>query len=101
MAEHRRKMGERGDGKLIPPETVIAQELEDRLEAETRAIITERILREANLEGQVAKALKSTKRPSGDALINGIRKLFKRAPEKEWRAHVEAVVAKITKTRSR
>jgi hypothetical protein len=60
-----------------------------------RSIITERILREAGLEGQIAKALRKIKRPTGTALTNGIRQLFKRAPEKEWRDHVEAVVAKM------
>ena len=60
-----------------------------------RSIVTERILREADLQGQITKALRKIKRPSGIALTNGIRQLFKRSPEKEWRDHVEAVVAKM------
>ena len=59
-----------------------------------RSIVTERILREADLQGQITKALRKFKRPSGTALTNGIRQLFKRSPEKEWRDHVEAVVSK-------
>jgi hypothetical protein len=52
-----RKMAEHGSGKLIPPDDVVAAELEARLAAKVRASITERILREAGLEEQVAEAL--------------------------------------------
>jgi hypothetical protein len=58
-----------------------------------RSIVTKRILREADLEGQITKALRKIKRPCGAALTNGIRQLSKRSPEKVWRDHVEAVVA--------
>ena len=61
-----------------------------------RDAITERILREANLEGQLTNALRKIKRPSGSALVTGIRRMFDRSPEKEWRSHIEAVVAKAT-----
>jgi hypothetical protein len=50
---------------------------------------------QSRLEGQIAKALRKIKRPTGTALTNGMRQLFKRAPEKEWQDHVEAVVAKM------
>jgi hypothetical protein len=56
-----------------------------------RSIVTKCILREADLEGQITKALRKIKRPSSTALTNGIRQLFKRSPE--WRDHVEVVVA--------
>jgi Topoisomerase 6 subunit A/Spo11, Toprim domain len=90
-----RKMAEHGDGKLVPPSDVLVDELEERLEARTRSIITERILREADLEGKIIKALRKIKRPSGTALANGIKRMFERAPEKEWRDHIDAVVAKV------
>ena len=60
-------------------------ELEEKLGASVRAAITERIVREANLEGQVAKALKMIKRPSSAALVKGVRDTFARHPEWEWR----------------
>jgi hypothetical protein len=60
-----------------------------------RSIVTEPILREADLQRQITKALRKIKRPSGTALTNGIGQLFKRSPEKEWRDHVEAVFAKM------
>ena len=91
-----RKMSAHGDGKLVPPVDVLVDELAERLEASLRDAITERILREANLEGQLTNALRKIKRPSGSALVTGIRRMFDRSPEKEWRSHIEAVVAKAT-----
>ena len=87
-------MAEHAVGKLVPPEEVVAEELEERLEAKARAAVTERILREARLEEQVAKALRKIKRPIGGTLIKGIRDLFKREPQREWRAHIEAVAVR-------
>ena len=91
-----RKMAEHSDGKLVPPADVLEHELEERLEGNLRDAITERILEEADLEGQIAKALSKIKRPSGSELAVGIRRLFARSPEKEWRAYIDTVVAKAT-----
>jgi hypothetical protein len=87
-----RKMAEHGDGKLIPPPEVLSSKLEDELEASVRAAITERILREADLEGQITEALRDIERPSAAALVEGIETMFERSPECEWRDHVTAVV---------
>jgi hypothetical protein len=84
------KMAEHGAAKLIPPDDVIVDELERRLEAKMRATITERILREAGLEEQIAAALAAIKRPSAADLRDGIKQLFDSEPESEWRNHVEA-----------
>ena len=59
-------MAEHGDGKLIPPPEVLRSELEEKLAASVRAAITERILREADLEGQIAEALDAIERPDAD-----------------------------------
>jgi hypothetical protein len=88
------KMAEHGDGKLIPPSAVIAQEFETRLEANIREIVTDRILREANVEGQIVEALEKIKRPTSADLANGINRMFKRSPEREWRDHIDKAVAK-------
>jgi hypothetical protein len=77
------KMAARNDGKLIPPSHVVALELETKLNSELRAAVMAGILREAGLDRQVAAALRSIKRPSGDALAKGIADLFKRSPERE------------------
>jgi hypothetical protein len=91
-----RKMAEHGIGKLIPPEEVLAVDLEDRLEAKVRADVQERILREAGFERQVAKALAVIERPTNVALAEGIEELFARDPEREWRDHVESVANELS-----
>src|SRR5262249_56272826 len=83
--------------KLIPPEDVLEAELEEKLEQSARAVITERILREANVEGQVAEALAAINRPTGVIIAKGIRRMFGRSPESEWREHVTAIVKALVK----
>ena len=80
-------------GKLIPPTDVLEQELAARIERKVRAAITERILREAELDGQVAAAVAKMKLPDGERLARDTAKLFKRKPDSEWRDHIEAVAS--------
>jgi hypothetical protein len=58
-------------------------------------LITERILREAGLDRQVEEAFAAIELPKRDTLIKGIAKMFKRALEREWRDHIDAVVSKL------
>ena len=88
------KMADHGDGKLIPPDHVLEQELADRIESKVRAAITERILREAKLDDQVAAAVAKIRTPDGAKLARNTAKLFKRQPDAEWRDHIEAVARK-------
>jgi hypothetical protein len=83
-----------GYEKLIPPPEVLEAELNARIEKKVRDAITERILREANVHGQVAAALANIEKPQADALADGVRKLFKRQPDAQWRDHIEAVATK-------
>ena len=87
------KMADHGDGKLIPPDDVLEQELGDLIERKVRAALTERILREAKLDEQVAAAVAKMKLPDGERLARDIAKLFKRTPDSEWRDHIEAVAS--------
>jgi hypothetical protein len=87
------KMTEHEDGKLIPPADVIRNELEEKLETSVRACIAERILRDADFEGQVRRTLKKIKRPTGATLVSGIKRSFNRSSEREWRDHIKDVVA--------
>ena len=82
-----------GHGKLIPPTDVLEQELEKRIERKVRDAITERILREADLDGQVAAAIAKIETPSGKRLRQDTANLFKRRPDSEWRDHIEAVAS--------
>jgi hypothetical protein len=88
------KMAEHGSGKLIPPRGMLEAELAERLEVRVRADLTARILREAGFERRVADTMAVTKMPKASALEKGIRQLFKREPDREWRDHIDAVVAK-------
>lgn len=85
-----------GYDKLIPPGDVIDAELDERITTKVRAAITERILREAGLEAQVANAIAVIQKPDPIVLEIGIRDLFRREPDREWRDHVEAVAAELT-----
>jgi hypothetical protein len=85
--------------KLIPPPDVLEAELEERLEAEIRDLVTTRILEEAGFEDQVAEALAKIDCPSGVELADGINKLFSDYPEREWRDHIDTVVSKRTRER--
>jgi hypothetical protein len=78
-------------GKLIPPAAVLQAELDARLEGKIRAALTERILREAGLENQVAAAMAATEKPSAAVLEEGVRRLLQEEPDREWRDHIEAI----------
>jgi hypothetical protein len=60
-------------GKLVPPPHVLEQELADRLENKVRTAITERILREAQINTRVAAAVAKIKKPDGATLARDIK----------------------------
>jgi hypothetical protein len=84
-----------GYDKLVPPRDVLQAELERRVEAKVRAVITERVLREAGLENQVAVAIAAIEKPCPAVLAEGVRRLFRQEPDSEWRDHVEAIAREI------
>jgi DNA topoisomerase 6 subunit A-like protein len=86
-----RKMAAFGDGKLIPPDHVLEQELTERIESKVRAAITEQILEEADLERQITEALAAIKTPGVSNLRKKIKTLFKRESDREWRDAIETV----------
>jgi hypothetical protein len=88
------KIAEHGDGKLIPPHEVLEEELAERIESKVREEITERVLREARIDEQVADAVAKIKTPDGVKLARDIARLFKQEPEAEWRSHIETVAKK-------
>jgi hypothetical protein len=81
------KMAAHG-GKLIPPDDVLVDEFNNRIEHVIRSEITTLILREAGLEDQIAIALAAVERPTAAALADVIRERFEQAPETQWRDHV-------------
>jgi hypothetical protein len=58
-----------------------------------RSAVTERVLREAKVNDKIKAVLSAIERPSGVALVKGVKGLFGRKPEQEWRDYVEAVAA--------
>ena len=79
-----------GSGKLIPPTEVLEDTFMTLAEERLRAQITERILSEADLNGQVAEAVAAPDPPDGEALRRDIENGFADAPEAEWRDIIEA-----------
>jgi hypothetical protein len=82
--------------KLIPPTDVLKTELEERIEKKIRNAVVERILREANVDGQVAAAITEIESPDSAALTAGIKQLFAATPDAEWRDHIENVATELT-----
>jgi len=58
----------------------------------------ERILREANVDAQVAAALAAIATSHGTTLATGLTELFKARPDTQWRDHVEAVATELAGT---
>jgi hypothetical protein len=90
------KMAKHGDGKLIPPDDVLVDELTVETEKRLRAEITERILREADIESRVAAAMATLDLPDGETLKGDIAEMFEDQPDAEWRAHIAKVVDDLT-----
>ena len=88
-------MAEHADGKLIPPPDILKAELNERIEQKIHDTVVERVLREANVEAQVAAALAEIEPPDSTALAEGIKQLFKGRPDAEWRDHIEAVATEL------
>jgi len=85
-----------GGGKLIPPHDVLTAELDKRLEAKLNAAVSERILREARADEQIAAALAAIARPDAAALQAAIQQLFADEPEGEWRDRIETTANKLS-----
>jgi hypothetical protein len=89
-------MAEHADGKLIPPPDILKAELNERIEQKIHDTVVERVLREANVEAQVAAALAEIDPPDTTALTDGIKQLFEERPDAEWRDHIEAIATELT-----
>jgi hypothetical protein len=92
------EMEAHGVGKLIPPHDVLSAEFAARLEAKIRAAVTDRILREARADEQIAAALATIARPDAAELQTGIEGLFSDEPEAEWRDYIEVKANELSGT---
>ena len=75
---------------------MLEAELDERIENKVRAAITERILREAGFEDQVAAAIAAIEKPDAAALAEGIKRTIQAEARREWRDHIEAEAEKRT-----
>jgi hypothetical protein len=72
---------------------VLTAELQTCIEKKVIDAVVERILREANVDAQVATVLANIEMPDADALVEGVNRLFEQTPDAQWRDYVEAVAS--------
>ena len=72
--------------------------MKERVEGKVRDAITERILREANVDAQVAAALAEIEKPDSDILAEGIKQLFEAMPSAQWRDFIEGLATQLAGT---
>ena len=82
--------------KLVPPDEVIAAELETEINEELRAKIQEQILREGRFEERVAGAKAAIERPDAGELKSGIEASFEEEQKRAWRDHIREVAEDLT-----
>ena len=86
------KMEEHGVGKVVPPQEVITEEARKQLEAKLRARITERVLREADLDAQLAKAMTEITVPKKLLTPKAVEAWLEDSKVDGWRDCVEEAV---------
>jgi hypothetical protein len=94
------KMAKHGQGKVIPPPTVMGDYLAQSLHQQLEASIRERILREAGLAGQVQAAmakLEPALRSRADGLASHVGLSLTDNPADSWRAPIERLAAEMAK----
>ncbi len=82
------KMNEYGQGKLIAPDDVMANELHDKAREKLTQKWTDRILRENDLEGQVKREYdrhKPTLDEIGKELAKIVTESLQKEPAQSWR----------------
>jgi hypothetical protein len=82
--------------KLVPPDEVIAAELETEINEELRAKIQEQIPREGRFEERVAGAKAAIERPDAGELKSGIEASFEEEQKRAWRDHIKKVAEDLT-----
>ena len=76
-----------GAKKVIPPADVVARELDAKIVTALRQRITERILREANIDGLVESARASIATPDATPLAGWLEG----NPQAHWRAYLDGL----------
>ena len=90
------KMAEHGVGKVIPPTDVIADEADQRLTAHVRRIVTDRVLREAGIDEQVASLVATIEMPPPNDMADEVTAWVETNEDDAWSdgvAHIVETVA--------
>ncbi|MEF2548907.1 ATP-binding protein [Aurantimonas sp. E1-2-R+4] len=82
------KMVEHPTGRVSPPVGVMRERLIQDVESELRRKITDRILREADIDGLVADALSDVPMPSDDQIAAAVKGYQAGAPDALWSAWI-------------
>jgi hypothetical protein len=89
------KMSAFGNGKLVPPASVLTRDLSETLEGRLHLQITEQILREARIEEKVAAALQEMDLPVPEELCNLVQGALADQPAASWRNAIKRVADKV------
>jgi hypothetical protein len=92
------KMEEQEGDKVIPPAPVVAKTAADKVAEHLRRVITERVLREARLDEQIADAARALTVPEGEALVGSIGEWLAGNPDQHWSDYVDAVAKSLAET---
>jgi len=84
------KVTEHDIGKVIPPPMILDEEADRMLMERVRDTVTARVLREADIDGQVAAELEKIERP--DLTPEGAKEWLADHPSDEWRGYVKEIV---------
>ena len=89
------KMAAHGGEKVIPPEGVVADQLQANIRASIHEELTERILREAKIDEQVESALEKLRAdmPDGEELRRQVAGELKRKPAERWTEPLDRLAA--------
>jgi hypothetical protein len=93
------KMVALGNGKLVPPQAVLTDDLSATLEHRLHRQITEQILREAGIEQRVAAALREIGLPLPEDLREVVEYALAGEPAASWRAAVAQVADRLLAAR--
>jgi hypothetical protein len=89
------KMAAFGNGKLVPPASVLTDDLSDALEHGLHRQITEQILRDARIGERVAAALQKIDLPPPEDLRAVVDHGLAREPAASWRAAIAQVADRL------
>jgi hypothetical protein len=93
------KMAAFGNGKLVPPAAVLADDLIEVLEHRLHCEITEQILREARIEERVAAALQKIDCPLPEHLHLAVDNALAGEPAASWRGAITQVADRLLAVR--